>query len=42
MSTIVDGAAQLKDFDKARGMLATMRLWLNQNEFKKDDRTTLV
>jgi hypothetical protein len=33
MSTIVD---------KARGMLATMRLWLNQNEFKKDDRTTLV
>jgi tetratricopeptide (TPR) repeat protein len=40
MSVIVDGAAQLKDFDKARRMLGKMQRWLDENQFKKDDATS--
>jgi thiol-disulfide isomerase/thioredoxin len=40
MDAIADGAAQLKDFDKARGMLGKMQRWLDENQFKKDDATT--
>ena len=40
MGVIVDGAAQLKDFDKARRMLGKMQRWLDENQFKKDDATT--
>ena len=40
MRVIVDGAAQLKDFDKARGMLGKMQRWLDENQYKKDDATS--
>jgi thiol-disulfide isomerase/thioredoxin len=40
MGVIVDAAVQLKDFGKARNMLARMMRWLNENEIKKDDSTT--
>jgi thiol-disulfide isomerase/thioredoxin len=40
MGVIVEGAAQLKDFDKARGMLGKMQRWLDENQFKKDDATS--
>ncbi|MCU1236270.1 MAG: Redoxin domain protein [Candidatus Solibacter sp.] len=37
MDVIAGGAAQLKDFEKARRMLARMQRWLDENQFKKDD-----
>jgi thiol-disulfide isomerase/thioredoxin len=40
MDAIVDGAAQLKDFEKARRMLGKMQRWLDENQFKKDDATS--
>ena len=40
MSVIVEGASQLKDFDKARRMLGKMQGWLDENQFKKDDATS--
>jgi thiol-disulfide isomerase/thioredoxin len=40
MGAIVDGAAKLKDFEKARGMLGKMQRWLEENQFKKDDATS--
>ncbi len=36
MAAIVNGAAQLKDFDKAGSMLKRMQQWLDDNESKKD------
>jgi thiol-disulfide isomerase/thioredoxin len=40
LRVIVDGATQLKDFDKARGTLGKMQRWLDENQFKKDDATS--
>ena len=40
MAAIVNGAAQLKDFDKAVGMLKRMQQWLDDNQAKKDDPTS--
>lgn len=40
MTTIVDAADQLKDFDRAHSMIQRMRQWLKDNEFKKDDSTS--
>jgi len=40
MTTIVEAADQLKDFDKAHAMLRRMQQWLRENEFKKDDSTS--
>jgi thiol-disulfide isomerase/thioredoxin len=36
MASIVDGASQLKDFDKADSMLHRMQQWLDDNQAKKD------
>ena len=40
MAAIVDGSAQLKDFDKAESMQWRMRQWLDDNQAKKDDPTS--
>jgi pentatricopeptide repeat protein len=40
MVAIVDGSVQLKDFDKAWSMLKSMQQWLDDNQSKKDDRTS--
>jgi thiol-disulfide isomerase/thioredoxin len=40
MVAVVDGSAQLKDFDKAESMLWSMRQWLEDNQSKKDDPTS--
>jgi len=40
MVAVVDGSAQLKDFDKAGGMLKRMQQWLEDNQSKKDDPTS--
>ena len=40
MAAIVNGAAQLKDFDKAGNMLHRMQQWLDDNQSKKDDPTS--
>ena len=40
MAAIVDGAAQLKDLDKAGSMLQRMQQWLDDNQAKKDDPTS--
>jgi pentatricopeptide repeat protein len=40
MRTIVDGAGQSGDFDKARRMIYQMQRWLGQNWPKKDDPTS--
>jgi thiol-disulfide isomerase/thioredoxin len=40
MAAIVDGAAQLKNLDKAESMLWRMRRWLEGNQSKKDDPTS--
>lgn len=40
MTAVLEGSAQLKDFSKARRMLAKMKQWLSSNESKKDDPTS--
>ncbi|HEV8042507.1 MAG TPA: TlpA disulfide reductase family protein [Bryobacteraceae bacterium] len=40
MIAVVDGSAQLKDFDKAESMHWRMRQWLEDNQSKKDDPTS--
>jgi hypothetical protein len=40
MAAIVNGAAQLKDFDKAGSMLRKMQQWLDDNQAKNDDPTS--
>jgi thiol-disulfide isomerase/thioredoxin len=40
MVAVVDGSAQLKDFDKAESMSWRMQQWLDDNQAKKDDPTS--
>ena len=40
MTVILEGAAKLRDFAKARAMLARMRKWLDENQIKKNDPTS--
>jgi thiol-disulfide isomerase/thioredoxin len=40
MVAVVDGSAQLKDFDKAESMHWRMRRWLEDNQAKEDDPTS--
>jgi thiol-disulfide isomerase/thioredoxin len=37
MSMVADGSSLLGDFDRARKMIARMKQWLDENQFKKDD-----
>ena len=40
MAAVVEGARQLKDFDKAQSMLWRMRHWLDDNNARKEDPTS--
>jgi hypothetical protein len=40
MSAVLEGAAKLQDFGKARAMLARMLKWLDENQVKRNDPTS--